>query len=151
MTLVKSNSALTHDRSNLFDDFLTRDFFNWGLSPFFNQSNATLPSVNIRENNEAFLVEMAAPGMKKEDFKIELDNEVLKISSEKESDTGTKEGERYTRREYSYQAFQRTFHLPKSIVDENLIQAQYENGILRVLIPKREEAKKQPARTITVQ
>lgn len=151
MTIVKSNSALSPSRPDLFDDFLTRDFFNWGLRPFFNENNATLPAVNIRENNEAFLVEMAAPGMKKEDFKIELDNEVLKISSEKESDTGTKENEHYTRREYSYQAFQRSFHLPKSIVNEQMIQAQYENGILRVLIPKREEAKKQAPRTITVQ
>lgn len=149
MTLIKSSSALAPERPSLFDDFLTRDFFNWGFYPLFN--NTTLPAVNIRENNEAFLVEMAAPGLNKEDFKVELDNEILKITSEKTTEDSNKEGERYTRREFNYQAFQRSFHLPKSVVDESLIKAQYENGVLRVLIPKREEAKKQAVRMIAIQ
>ena len=148
MTLVKRNSSLLSDRPNLFDDFLTRDFFNWDFNTL-QATGSTLPAVNIRENNDAFLVEMAAPGMRKEDFKVELDNEVLTISSRKEAES-SKENERYTRREYSYQAFQRSFHLPKSVVDENQIKASYENGILRILIAKREEARKQPVRIIDV-
>ena len=150
MTLIKRNySNLPSTFSNLFDDFFTRDLFDWGTRNFTGV-NMTLPAVNIRENNEAFLVEMAAPGMDKKDFHIELDNEVLKISSEKEVRNEEKEGERYTRREFSYQSFQRTFQLPKSVVDGSKIEAKYENGVLYVAIPKKEEAKALPARQIEV-
>jgi HSP20 family protein len=147
MTLIKSNFP-TFPR--LFDDFFTKDLFDWGNSNFSN-TNTTLPAVNIAENNEAFLVEMAAPGMRKEDFTIELENEVLKISSYKENNQDTKEGERYTRREFSYQSFQRTFHLPKTVVDDSKIQAKYQDGVLRIMIPKKEEAKALPPRQIKVQ
>lgn len=94
---------------------------------------------------------MAAPGMNKKDFTIELNDEMLTISSQREVTNELKEDARYTRREFSYQAFQRTFHLPKTVVDESKIKAKYEDGILRVLIPKREEAKALPPRTIMIQ
>ena len=137
MTLIRSNSFLPTVPS-FFDDFFTRDLFDWGTK---NNSitNTTLPSVNIIENNDAFMVEMAAPGMEKKDFAIELENDMLTISSVKEMENELKEGDHYTRKEFSYQSFKRTFHLPKSVVEISKINAKYDNGILSVLIPKKEE------------
>lgn len=150
MALVKSNFPVFPTFPRLFDDFFTRDLFD-----FNNRSNSvtqtTIPLVNVVENNEGFAVEMAAPGMDKADFNIQLNNEVLTISSQKEWKQEMKDSERYTRHEFSYQAFERSFHLPKTVVDESKIKAEYNNGILRVLIPKKEEAKALPPRTIVVQ
>ena len=148
MSLIKRNVNFPAF-PQIFDDFFTRDMVDWG---FHNNSstNTTLPSVNIIESHDGFMVEMAAPGMEKDDFQIELDNETLTISSQRKRSNGLKEGDRYSRREFSYQAFQRTFHLPKSVVDDRQIEAKYENGILRILIPKKEEAKKLPPRTIEI-
>ena len=124
--------------------------FDWN-DRNFSLTNTTVPAVNILETNDSFLVEMAAPGMTKKDFQIELENEMLKIKSEKEVQHNLKEGDRYTRREFSYQSFERSFHLPKSIVDDSKIKAKYEDGMLRIMIPKREEAKALPPRTIAIQ
>ncbi len=132
-----------------FNDFLTKDLWNWGLSNNSN-TNTTIPAVNIRETNENFEVEMAAPGMNKEDFRINLDNNILTINSEKQNQNEQKDGEKYSRREFSYESFQRTFHLPKEVVDSENIQAKYDNGVLRLLIPKREEAKQKPPRMIQI-
>ena len=141
-----SNSGLT----NLFDDLISKDIWNWGLANN-SSTNTTLPAVKIRETNEHFEVEMAAPGMKKEDFRIELEGNELRIGSEKRTEDEMKEGERYTRSEFSYQSFQRSFTLPKNVVDVDQIHAKYENGVLYLLIPKKEEAKQKPPRTIQVQ
>jgi HSP20 family protein len=148
MTPIKKNSFLP-SFPQFFDDFFTRDIYDWG---FQNNSstNTTLPTVNIVENHDAFTVEMAAPGMEKKDFHIELNNEILTISSQKEDKNEMKEGDRYTRREFSYQSFVRSFHLPKTVVDESKIVAKYENGMLRVSIPKKEEAKTLPPRRIAI-
>lgn len=150
MALVKSNLPTFSSFPRLFDDFFTRDLFD-----FNNRANTfnhtTIPSVNIVENHEGFSVEMAAPGMNKADFNIQLNNEVLTISSQKEWKNEMQDNERYTRHEFSYQAFERSFHLPKSVVDDSKIKAEYKDGILRVLIPKKEEAKALPPRTIQVQ
>jgi HSP20 family protein len=118
-------------------------------SRHFSDTNTTLPAVNIKENADAFMVEMAAPGMAKEDFKIELNNDLLTISSEKKNEKETKEGETYTRREYSYQSFSRSFTLPNT-VDGEKISAKYENGVLSIEIPKKEEAKPKPAKQISI-
>lgn len=150
MTLVKTNSSLFPVIPRLFDDFFSRDVFDWMNNSLIN-TNYTLPAVNIKENGEGFAVEMAAPGMSKEDFKIELENETLTISAERKTENEVKEGERFTRREFNYQAFRRSFYLPKSTVDYDKIRAKYENGVLTIHIPKREEAKALPARQIAVQ
>ena len=134
---------------NVFDDFFTRDLWNWWLNNT-SSTNTTIPAVNIRETNENFEVEMAAPGMTREDFKVELDGTMLTISSEKKQNREDREGEKYTSREFSYQSFQRTFQLPKEVVDAENIQARYENGVLQLLIPKKEEAKQKPPRTIEI-
>ncbi|MDB5191933.1 MAG: heat-shock protein [Segetibacter sp.] len=149
MTLAKRNSNLTNSLPGLFDDFFTRDLFNWGDTNF-STSGTTLPAVNVKETAENFEVEMAAPGMKKEDFKVELNNNVLTISSEQKHESEQKDGERYNRKEFSYQSFQRSFQLSKEAVDADNIQAKYEDGVLRLMIPKREEVKQKPARLINI-
>jgi HSP20 family protein len=149
MTLMKRNGSILPEIPKLFDDFFTRDLFDWNARNFSNWGT-TLPSVNIVENNDNFVVEMAAPGMKKDDFNIELSDDMLTISSEKEVENELNEDERYTRREFSYQAFQRSFQLPKNVVEDSKIHAKYEEGILRILIPKKEEAKKLPPRKIAI-
>jgi HSP20 family protein len=93
---------------------------------------------------------VAAPGMTKNDFKIELDGNTLTISSDKGNQTEQREDERYSLREFSYQSFQRTFNLRKDVVDIDRIEAKYENGILHLLIPKKEEAKQRPPRQIQI-
>ena len=147
MSLIRRNSNLYN--AGLFDDFFSRDLFDWGLA---NNSNTgtTIPAVNIKETADSFEVEMAAPGMNKDDFKIELNNNMLTITSEKRDEREEKEGEKYNKKEFSYQAFQRSFQLSKEAVDADKIQAKYDNGVLRLLIPKREEVKQKPARLINI-
>jgi HSP20 family protein len=149
MSLIKRNRNPLNFFPLFDDDFLERDILNWGLS---NNSNTgtTIPAVNIKETPDAFEVEMAAPGMTKDDFNIELDSNVLTIRSEKNMEQEQKDGERYSRKEFSYQSFQRTFTLPKEVVDEDKIEAKYENGVLRLIIPKKEQAKQKPARMIQI-
>ena len=148
MTLVKRNSNRTNF-PQLFDDFFVRDFFNQ-RDDNYSSSNSSLPMANIVETNEAFEVELAAPGMGKKDFQIELDNETLKISGERKVDNEMSEDARFVRREYNYQSFQRTFQLSKKVVDVAKIEAKYKDGIIKILIPKKEEAKALPPRTIQI-
>jgi HSP20 family protein len=147
MSIVKRNEFFPG--LSLFDDFFTKDLLNWGLSNN-SSTNTTIPLVNIKETNDNFEVEMAAPGMNKEDFKVELDGNVLTIISENKDENEVKEGDRYTRREFSYQSFQRSFQLPKEVVDADKIEAKYENGVLRLLVPKKEEAKPRPPKMIQI-
>ena len=143
MNLVKRNSFFPASTA-LFDDFFTRDLFDWSKS----EGNGLVPRVNIKENNDGFSVDIAAPGMKKEDFQVELDNDMLTVSSEVSQNQEEKD-ERYTRKEFSYHAFRRSFYLPNTVeLDE--INATYKDGILNLWIPKREEAKKKPARMISI-
>lgn len=134
--------------SNLFDDLWTRDLFNWD-DKNFSSTQTTLPSVNVKETDNNFEVEVAAPGMTKKDFRITLDGNLLTISSEKEN-KNEEEKANYTRREFSYQSFQRSFELPKDVVESENIEAKYENGVLRLLIPKKEEAKRKAPREISI-
>ena len=148
MSISKRNDFFP-DVPNLFNDVFSRDLWNWSLSNN-SSTNTTIPAVNIRESNENFVVEVAAPGMKKEDFKIELDGNMLTIKSEHTNQHEQKEGEVYTRKEFSYQSFQRMFQLPVNVVDAEHIQAKYENGLLHLIIPKKEEAKQRPPRQINI-
>lgn len=149
MNLVKRNGNLLNSLPLLFDDFFNRDLFNWNDSNF-SDTNTTIPAVNIKETAENYEVEVAAPGMTKKDFKVELDGNSLTISSEKSNQKEQKEDERYNRKEFSYQSFQRTFNLQKGVVDIDKIEAKYENGLLHLLIPKKEEAKQKPPRLIQI-
>jgi len=147
MSLVKRENYLP-TWSSFFNDFLNRDWYDW-TNQNYSLTNTTIPSVNIKETEDEFEVEMAAPGMEKNDFKIELNNSVLTISSEKQSESQEGEGKNITRREFSYQSFNRSFTLP-AIVETDRITAKYENGLLRVNIPKKEEAKPKPLKQIKV-
>lgn len=144
MSLVKFSNQFP----SLFDRFFDNDMYDWS-NKNFSQTNTTLPSVNIKAGTEAFEVEMVAPGFEKADFKIDLNNNMLTISSEKKKEDELKEGEQFTRREFSYQSFSRSFTLPET-ADNEKISAKYENGILNILIPKKEEAKPKPPKQIEI-
>ena len=149
MSIIKRNNGFSTDMPALFNDFFTRDLWNWGLSNN-STTNTTIPATNIREDNDNFYVEVAAPGMTKDDFKVELDGTILTIRTEKENRQEQKEGEKYSRKEFSYQSFQRIFELPVHVVDTEHIEAKYENGLLHLVIPKKEEAKPRPPRMIRI-
>ena len=149
MSLVKKNGSRLNALPMLFDDFFSREIFDWKNSNFSNTST-TIPAVNIKETPEHYEVEVAAPGMTKKDFNLELDGNILTISSERQSQREENESERYSLREFRYQSFQRTFTLQKEVVDVEKIEAKYENGILRLLIPKKEEARQKPPRQIQI-
>jgi len=146
-SLSNVNSGLNYPTwSNWIDSF-----FNNELPSVFNSNfntGMTLPKVNIKETGDAYVVEMAVPGLKKSDFQIDLDNHVLSISTEMKEENEQKE-DNYTRREFGYSSFKRTFTLPDS-VDDSKIDAKYVDGILNIHLPKREEAKQKPARTIKI-
>lgn len=129
-----------------FDDFALADFPSLVNSNF--NTGISLPKVNIKEEADAYIVEMAVPGFKKSNFNIDVDNKVLSISAEiEEKNEDTEEG--YSRREFGYSSFKRTFTLPET-VDEDKIEAKYNDGILFVNLPKREEAKQKPSRSIEI-
>lgn len=149
MTIVKRNSSLLNQFPALFDDFLNRDVFNWGLSNY-SDTDTSIPAVNIKETSDNYEVEVAAPGMNKKDFRVQLDGNALTISSEKTMEKEQREDVRYTTREFSYQSFSRTFTLQKEVVDTEKIQAKYEDGLLQLLIPKKEHVKQKPPRVIEI-
>jgi len=145
MSLVRFQNQLP----SMFDRFFEGDLFDWS-NRNFSLTNTTLPSVNIKQNANEFTVEVAAPGFEKGDFKLEVDHDLLTISSEKKVENETKDGEQFTKREFSYQSFSRSFTLPNT-ADGERIEANYDNGILRITIPKKEEAKPKPSRVIEIQ
>lgn len=149
MNLIKKNgNQIPGFQGKFFDDVFGRELFNWE-NKNFSTTSTTLPSVNIKETSDNYEVEVAAPGLEKNDFKVTLDGSLLTISSEKENQQ-ISEQENFTRREFSYQSFQRSFELPKNVVDEDKISARYENGLLHLSIPKKEEAKQKPPRMIEI-
>lgn len=145
MSLVKRDAGLMPMFTNFFDDFFTRDLLNW---PSSSSTGTSIPKVNIYETDKEFHVEMAAAGMSRDDFHVELDNNVLTIKSDKTEEKEDKKAN-YQRKEFSYLSFERSFHLPDSAEAEK-INAKYENGILKMMIPKKEEARKKPVKTIKI-
>lgn len=138
MGLVKFNPALVN---RVFDDF-----FNG--APTRTHFGGTVPAVNVKETNDDYLIELAAPGLKKDAFKIEVEEGILTISAEHKTENEEKR-EGYTRREFGFTNFTRRFTLPET-ADENNITATYTDGVLGINLPKKEEAKPQPARLIEV-
>ncbi|CAM1340658.1 Hsp20/alpha crystallin family protein [Tenacibaculum aestuarii] len=130
---------------NVFNDF----FRDWS-STNFSDTNTTLPAVNIKNNENEFTVDVAAPGMSKDDFQINIENDILTISSEKKEDKEETD-DNYTRKEYSYMSFKRSFTLPKGIVDYEKIKATYKNGELKINIPKLEALKSKTPKLIKVE
>lgn len=132
---------------DLFDEF-----FNSNLLPNFVEEGAwkSTPAVNIFENNEKFEIEVAAPGLEKEDFKIDLKNDHLVVYSEKKDKKEEKEKGKVVRSEFKYSSFQRSFALPKE-VDVTNIKASHKNGVLTIELPKKTEYKENWSRQIEIQ
>jgi HSP20 family protein len=126
------------------------DFFGRDIMARAGRGGASsVPAVNIEEEKESFKVTLAAPGFQRGDFTIEIDNGVLTVSSKKEEHEEHEERGKYTRREFRYHTFKRSFTLPKA-VDVEKIEARYTDGILSIRLPKKEEEKKQAIRQIPI-
>ena len=147
-TLVKNNPTFFPAIPFLLDEFFNKDWNDSSLSTWRNPVS-TLPAVNISEDNDNIHISMAAPGLKRDDFKIEYEHEVLVVSSEHQNTQEDNTGE-YFRREFNYEGFRRAFTLPANKVKGDAISAKYTDGILKITVPKTEDSKKKPARMITV-
>ena len=132
-SLVKTNGKRFVPRiSDWFDNFWSADrFFH---DDFFPIRNDFMPSVNIMENDKFFEIEVAAPGLHKEDFDVRIENGLLTISVERE-ETKEEKDANYTRKEFSYNTFRRTFTLPENVLEEK-IEAKYVNGVLKLMLKK---------------
>lgn len=137
MSLVRFNS-MPVDKSidRMFRNFFNEDFDGFFVKPF---SNSFSPAVNVVESKDNFRLEFAVPGFTKNDFNVKLDGNLLTVSAEKKKEVN-KEDEKFTMKEFSQTSFSRTFTLPES-VDDAKIAAEYSDGILKLMIPKKEEAK----------
>ena len=152
-SLIKLNSngnnLMFREFPSLFDDLLSRDIFNLTGRGIF--KGDLIPAVNVKETDTNFELEMAVPGMDKKDFKIELEQDTLIISAQKEDKTEEKsDDDKYSRREFSYQSFRRVFHLPESSVNDNEISANYKDGILQISVPKKASVKQKVSRQISI-
>ena len=145
MNLVKRNNS----NSNFFPSIMEELFRPDWMGGTQNMNSVSVPPVNIKETDTSFEVELSAPGKSKEDFNIEVDNDLLTISSEFKSENTTTEEGKFTRREFSYSSFRRSFTLPETVKEDD-IKANYENGILKISLPKREEALPKPKRLIEI-
>ncbi len=136
MTYVKfkNNGPLTNTMLNKMFNPLYNEF----LAPSMHDSATHLPAVNVLESEDKFQIELAAPGLVKEDFNIKLEKEVLHISTSKKAEE-VQEGTKYTRKEFSFYSFKRSFNLPE-IADQDQISAEYKDGILTVSIAKKKES-----------
>ncbi|MDB4919678.1 Hsp20/alpha crystallin family protein [Mucilaginibacter sp.] len=136
MTLVKfnnkNNNALMPGFNDVFESIFNDTFFA-------DRMVTRVPAVNVSESAGRYHIELAAPGLKKQDFKINIEDNVLHISAEKQTEN-TDNNRKYNKREYSYSSFVRSFNLPE-LADENQIEAAYEDGVLKIDVAKKEEAK----------
>ncbi|WP_347374851.1 Hsp20/alpha crystallin family protein [Aequorivita sp. Q41] len=133
MKTVSNNSIWL---PSLLDNLFTEN----RLDALKNYETFSIPAINIHENLPNFVIELAAPGLKKENFTIEAEENILKITSKSVAEKEDNDTTRYTRREFNYKNFERSFKLPENIKIED-IQASYESGILRITLPKIEEKK----------
>lgn len=144
---TKSLARLNETIPSVFDDFF-KPWNEWFENGGMIGRMLKVPAVNITEHEKEYRVALAAPGLKKDDFKIDVDGNMVTISSEKEESKEDKD-KRYTRKEYSYSSFSRSFALPED-VDRDKIEARYEDGVLTLLLPRKEEAKKPAGKQIAI-
>ncbi|MBC9795755.1 Hsp20/alpha crystallin family protein [Sinomicrobium weinanense] len=145
MSLIKFNNRLPWSGSGLSRFFDMDDFFRDG---FLDRTVLEQPALNVREKEDEFEIELAAPGLSKKDFRIAVENGYLNISAEKEESKEEKD-ENYTRKEFNYNSFKRSLLLPENVKEEE-VKARYENGILKLNLAKKKEAKASPSRAIEV-
>jgi HSP20 family protein len=124
-------------------------FFGRDMSDFVGDFTGTVPSVNIQETKDEVKMDVAAPGMSKDQFKVTLENNYLTVSAERKNEVENKD-ENYSTKEFSYESFQRSFYLPENMVKADKIDAKYTDGILHITIPKSEEAKVREPKRIAV-
>ena len=139
MRIVKYNN------NNMFPS-LMNEFFNDDLGINFFNRRHSVPSVNSTENNDSFEIDLAVPGMKKDDFTIELNDKILLVSSDNSNDN---QNEKTRLNEFNYSSFQRSFRVPES-VELDKIKANYKNGILKIKLPKRKDSITKPNRLIDI-
>lgn len=145
MTLVRKNTAPVNYWSNDFVNMMNR-IFDENLNGF---NNDFKPAVNIQETKENFVLELEVPGIKKEDFHIKFENNQLEISAET-NEKKSESNDTFIRKEFSKRSFKRSFKIAENLIDNDKISATYENGILTLNLPKREEAKPKPAKEIAI-
>lgn len=147
---TKETPTLRSRLADLFDAdaFFDHDVLDAGWPRLDSIWKSRVPAANITENDNQFDIELAAPGMNKKDFKVNVQNGNLVISAEKEEEKEEKEKD-YCRKEYNYSSFRRSFSLPES-VNADAVKAEYKDGILKLTVPKKEEAKKQPKKEIAI-
>ncbi len=143
MTLVKINRNLP-----TFDRFMD-EFFGDVNSFLGREQLGSVPMVNVVEEAEQFRLEVAAPGMRKEDFQVTLEDGVLRIGGHRQAQQEDNQPGKYTRREFNYASFERAFRLPNTVSTDQ-VEARYTDGVLHVRIPKLEEAKAKGPRTISI-
>jgi HSP20 family protein len=143
MTLIKrKESAVPSMLSDFFNtDFWNDDFFSTPVTKW-------IPATNIKETKDSFNLEVAVPGMKKEDFQVQVDDNMLTIEANKEEEKKD-ENERYMRREFRSTSFSRSFSLPRHVATDK-VDARYENGVLKIVLPKKEEAKQHGSKEVKV-
>lgn len=144
MNLITRPRRILSDIPSLFSSFFDYDWFNAD-----SQWLSRVPATNIKEQDGTYTIEMAVPGMSKKDFHIDVENGMLTVSSEKEEES-KEDKKHYRRREYNYHSFSRSFSLPESVKADD-IKAKYEEGVLKLSIPKKEEAKKEHKKMISIQ
>ncbi|MCC8359008.1 Hsp20/alpha crystallin family protein [Salinimicrobium sediminilitoris] len=154
MSLVTTKKRRTPMLSNAFinDPFFSNFFDRSGMMKNFLKTNGDLdfsPAMNVKEKEKEFEVELAAPGLKKDDFKITLDNGILTVSAEKE-EKKEEEKEGYVSREFSYNSFSRSVSIPESVDEDKDVSARYEDGVLKLKLNKREGSEAKKPKTIKV-
>jgi HSP20 family protein len=140
--MLRSKRFLPSFDDDVFGKDFLRDFFDF-------EQNPSVPEVNVKETKDQYTIEVAAPGMDKKDFNVDVQNNMLTISSEKESKDEDKD-ENFLRREFSYTSFQRSFNIPET-VDADNIKAKYDNGVLYVELPKKEETVEKASKKIDIE
>jgi len=141
MAILKRNNQVFPALTSWFDDFFADDMDVFNNYP-------TVPKVNIKERKKDFVLELAVPGMKKEDFNLDLDNNILTISAQAKDEKVEEDGN-YTKKEFHYSEFKRIFTIPEA-ADSDKIDAEYKNGLLKIIINKKPEAQAKPAKKISI-
>ena len=149
-TITKRNGSLPTLLSDFFSpaSVLGRDFFDMDPDLFTSRLGINLPTANIAETPREYKLELAAHGLERKDFDLDVDNHTLTISAEKEEERKEEKGE-YSRKEYSFNSFSRSFALPENVKEGN-IDAKYENGVLKVTLPKMKETPVKASHKIAV-
>lgn len=147
MLLKRNENGYASSLPTLFEEFFNDGVFSTPVWKY--KSNYSVPAVNVKETDKEYELEVAAPGLNKGDFKINLENDVLTISAETKTEHEEKD-KGYSRKEFSCTSFSRSFALPENSVEEEKIEAKYNDGILKIHLPKKETAKAKPVKAIAV-